>query len=116
MQTPDFLPDVEAEIRFLSTNEGGRSEPVRSGYRPQIYYGGHDWVVVQEYPDTEWVFPGETVFARLWFLSPDEHDGNVVEGMSFEVREGRRIVAVGQITKIVNLSASASNSRRRKAD
>jgi translation elongation factor EF-Tu-like GTPase len=81
---------IEAEIRFLGTEEGGKKKPARSGYRPQFHYEGHDWDAVHEYPDVDQAAPGQTVRALLSFLSPEEHRGRVHPGMSFEIREGRK--------------------------
>jgi|ERR1051326_4252018 elongation factor Tu len=111
---PPFPPDIEAEIRLLTTEEGGRHTPARSGYRPQFYYEGHDWDAHQEYPDAEWVHPDETARTLLWFLSPDDHLGRVHVGMEFEVREGARVVGRGRITKILNLAESAERVRSKR--
>jgi hypothetical protein len=72
--------DVEVELRFLTTAEGGRKVPAFPGYRPQFYYDGRDWDAVHEYPDVERVDPGDTVRAYLAFLSPHEHLGKLVPG------------------------------------
>lgn len=109
-----FPPDIEAEIRFLTTEEGGRNTPVRSGYRPQFYYDRHDWDAHQEYPDVEWVHPGETARTLLRFLSPDAHLGRVQVGMEFEVREGARVVGRGRVTEILNLAESAERVRTKR--
>lgn len=111
---PPFAPDIEAEIRFLTPDEGGRHTPARSGYRPQFYYDGHDWDAHQEYPDVEWVHPGETARTLLWFLSPEAHLGRVQVGMEFEVREGARAVGRGRVTKILSLAESAERVRGKR--
>jgi translation elongation factor EF-Tu-like GTPase len=111
---PQFPPDIEAEIRFLTTEEGGRHTPVRSGYRPQFYYDGHDWDAHQEYPDIEWVHPGETARTLLWFLSPDAHLGRVHVGMEFEVREGARVVGRGHVMKVIGLAESVERVRSKR--
>jgi len=89
-----------ALITFLSTDKGGRSKPVQSGYRGQFYYDGKDWDAVQQYADAEWVYPGQTVKAYLWFLSPEAHHGLLYPGKDFDVREGDQIIAHGIITAI----------------
>lgn len=111
---PTYPPDIEAEIRFLTTEEGGRRTPARSGYRPQFYYDGQDWAAHQEYPDVEWVHPGETARTLLRFLSPDAHLGRIHVGMEFEVREGAQLVGRGRITKILNLAESAARVAKRR--
>ncbi|MFT5702670.1 MAG: translation elongation factor EF-Tu-like GTPase [Rickettsiales bacterium] len=102
--------DIEAEIYFLTSKEGGRSSPACDGYRPQFYYNNHDWDARHLYPDVEKVNPGDTVRTYLGFMSPQEHFGKVYVGMEFLVREGSRIVGKGKITKVLELEKSAKNS------
>ena len=102
------LCDVEALITFVSTEAGGRKTPAFSGYRPQIYYGGHNWDVLHQYGPQECILPGQTATVYLTFLSPEYHVGQVYPGKVFQVREGARIVAHGQVVELVNLIASAS--------
>ncbi len=40
MRTFSYPPDIEAEITFVPTEQGGRKTPAFSGYRPQFYYDG----------------------------------------------------------------------------
>ena len=106
VKTYSFPPDIEAEVSFVPTEQGGRSTPAFSGYRPQFYYDDHNWDADHEYPDVEFVLPGETARALLRFLSPDAQVGRVHPGMEFQVREGARIVALGRVTKILHLVES----------
>ena len=103
----EYRRDIEAEITFTRTEEGGRESPVSSGYRPQFYYDGHDWDAVHTYEDTELVYPGETVKAYICFVSPQCHVGKLYSGKKFLLREGARIVGKGRITKILELEKSA---------
>lgn len=105
---PTYPPDIGAGIRFLTTEDGGRRTPARSGYRPQFHYDGQAWAAHQEYPDVEWVHPGENARTFLWFFSPDAHVGRIHVGMEFEVREGAQLVGRGRITKILTLADSAA--------
>lgn len=93
--------DIEVRLTFLPTEDGGRRGPALSGYRPQFYYDGRDWDAVQTYVGVDRVHPGETVTARLSFLSPEAHAGRVYVGMPFLIREGRRIVGYGSVTRIL---------------
>ena len=113
---PDYAypPDIEAEIEFVPTDQGGRARPAFSGYRAQFYYGGHDWDVLQEYPDVESVLPGQTARVLLRFLSPEAHVGRIFPDMEFQLREGSRVVARGRITKILHLEESAERVKAKK--
>jgi len=61
--------DIEAEVYFFLPEEGGRSMPAFDKYHPQFYYNNNDWDAQHEYPDTEKVYPGETVKVYLAFMS-----------------------------------------------
>jgi hypothetical protein len=37
------LQDIEVAMTFVRTEDGGRKNPVFSGYRPQFYYDGKNW-------------------------------------------------------------------------
>lgn len=102
------VPDIEAEIHYLSTANGGRQGYVLSGYRGQFFYDGHDWDARQSFIGKSQVEPGETVTVELTFLSPEEHVGKVVVGTMFLVREGAKTVGYGKVTKLLNLLANAT--------
>lgn len=95
MPTYSYPPDIEAEIAFVSIEQGGRKTPMCSGYRPQFCYDGLDWDADQEYPDVESVLHGQTVRALLRFFRPEAHVGRIYPGMEFQVREGSCVVAHG---------------------
>ena len=107
---PDYPPDIEAEITFLKTEEGGRSTPAFSGYCPQFYYDEMNFVAVHHYIDISEIHPGQTVTTHLWFGAPQWHFEKVFIGMKFEIREGAKIVGNGVITNILNLKESADQA------
>ncbi len=104
------LQDIEVVMTFLRTEEGGKTRPAFSGYRPQFYYQGEDWDAQHTYIGVEQVNPGDTVTAQLKFLSPQFHVGKIAVGMEFQIREGNRTVATGRVTKILHLEENATNS------
>lgn len=101
---PTQPPDIEAEIRFVSTADGGRMTACRSGYRPNHDFGVEGMLndAMHEYVGKEWVHPGETVIVRLWFLVPDYQKARLHEGFEFTVQEGRKIVGFGRVTRVLN--------------
>jgi elongation factor Tu len=96
--------DIEAEILFLSTQEGGRSTPTRSGYRAPHDFGIDGMLndAMHEYPDRGLAFPGETVRTLLRLLAPEFQIGRLHHGFAFTVREGACVVARGRVTKLLN--------------
>jgi elongation factor Tu len=103
--------DIEAVLNFLRAEEGGRTRPVFTGYRPQFYYGGEDWDAAHTFLGVEQVNRGETVTAQLKFFRPQNHVGRIAVGMEFQLREGKRCVATGRVTKILHLDENAAKVR-----
>ncbi len=96
-------PDVEAEITFLKTEEGGRLRPAFSGYRPN-HLITEDYLTsgIHEYIDKEEVCPGETVKATITFITPDVYPHCLWLGREISVQEGGRVVGYAKITRIMN--------------
>jgi translation elongation factor EF-Tu-like GTPase len=96
---------VEATICYLTTDEGGG---VASGYRGQFHYQGEDSAsdAIQEFPDVKagsMIELGTTV--RVVLLFPldrwkEEHSKRIIVGMPFEIREGRKTVGRGIVTRL----------------
>jgi translation elongation factor EF-Tu-like GTPase len=110
MSRPGRPPDIEADIRFLSTDDGGRSGPVLSGYRLT-----HDFSVDgmlndahHEYVGVESVAPGTTARAQLWLLAPEYQAGRLYPGFQFTVQEGPHIVAHGEVVHVLNPTLRAT--------
>jgi len=112
---PNCPPDIEAEITFLTPEEGGRKTPAYSGYRPQFYYDGNHWDARQDYVGVSEVYPGQTVTTELTFANPHYQLGKLYPGKEFLVYEGHIIVARGKVTKILNLENSAKEAKAREA-
>jgi len=108
-----FPQDIEVVMTFLRTEEGGKTRPAFSGYRPQFYYQGEDWDAQHTYIGVEKVNPGGTVTAQLKFLSPHNHVGKIAVGMEFLIREGKLTVATGRVTKILHLEENAAIAANR---
>ena len=96
--------DFIAELKYLTTEQGGRKTPAYSGYRPQVKFDFTEMQTSgqQTFIDKEIVYPGETVNAKIKIVSPDYFAGNLKEGMKFEFREGATIIGKGQIKNIIN--------------
>ena len=94
-------PEIEAEIYYLTANEGGRKTQVGNGYRGQLFYDGKDWDAPQQFLDKVWCNLGETVKVQMQTLSPDYHVGHLNQGKEIEIREGAKTVGKGRITKLL---------------
>lgn len=90
--------NFEGEIYVLKPDEGGRSKPFFSGYRPQCFIRTADTAVDLTLPkDMAMAMPGDnvTVHMKLNYPLP------VVKGQRFALREGGKTVAAGVITKLL---------------
>src|SRR5438874_2276300 len=98
--------EIEAEIRYLTAEEGGRRTSVSSGYRGQFFYGGDDYDGFQYFPDLPdgvMVEHGTPVRALIRFrqeMWDDVHSKKITVGMPFQIREGNRTVGRGIVTKM----------------
>lgn len=92
---------LEAIVRFLTTEEGGRRTPVRSGYSAQFHLDGQDWSVHLTFPDLqprEQIILGNIFRTSLnFFVDPERLASKLSIGTQFKIKEGARIVAVGEI-------------------
>ena len=103
---PDWS-DIEADVHFLATSEGGRKGFAASGYRPQFYHHGQDWVAVIETRGHINMLPGCDYSVSICFMSPHLIIQRLRLGDEFAIREGSRTVATGVVTRIVDLEKSA---------
>jgi elongation factor Tu len=88
----------QCQVYVLSKDEGGRSTPFFSGYRPQFYFRTTDVTGFVTLPEgREMVMPGDSVMLTVELISTIamEADGR------FSIREGGRTVGSGVVTKII---------------
>ena len=110
MSNQKYEPDVRVKLRFLSTAEGGRRTLAYSNYRPQFFYAGQHYAVNHRFPK-EGVAPGEITEAELAFASPGLLQGQIHLGATFEIYEGAKKVAEGEIVQIWALAENAETDR-----
>ncbi len=88
----------KGEAYILTKDEGGRSTPFFTGYRPQFYFRTTDITGDVTLPaGTEMVMPGDNVTMDIALIAPIAMD----EGLRFAIREGGRTVGAGVVTTIV---------------
>jgi elongation factor Tu len=100
---PARQPDIEAEVTFIPTAEGGRSTAAKSGYRP-IHLVLPDYLTSgqHEYKDKEQVLPGESAITEIWFLAPEQYPKSMHIGKVIKVQEGSRLVGHAKVLRIYN--------------
>ena len=85
-----------ANVYVLKKEEGGRSTPFVSGYRPQFFFRTTDVTGSIQLEGAEMVMPGDNVEMHVELISPIA----IEEGLRFAIREGGRTVGSGVVTKI----------------
>ena len=95
--TLDIRRNFSAEIYVLKPDEGGRSKPFFSGYRPQCFIRTADTSADIQLPeDVEMAMPGDNLTVKLKLFYPLP----VLVGQRFALREGGKTVAAGVITEL----------------
>ena len=87
-----------ADVYVLGTDEGGRSGPFFTGYRPQFHLRTTDVPGEIEMGEGGMALPGDTVTMTVNLGRAVALD----EGMGFAVREGRRTVGAGTVTALLD--------------
>lgn len=95
---------IEATISLVRSSEGGRSGPLRSGYRSLLRFEGHpvDFgfeLELSPHVRMGGLRPGESGVARLSLWAVEDLPP-IVAGMKFEIREGARVVGYGSVLHV----------------
>ena len=88
----------QAEVRVLTADEGGRSRPFFTGYRPQFHFRTTDVVGGVDLGEGGMALPGDTVEMTVEL-------GKAVamtEGLGFAIREGGRTVGAGTVRALLD--------------
>lgn len=96
--------DVVADVRFLSSAEGGKTCPVRAKYRPNHNFGSPDDHVfyigqIEFHPGDE-VAPGESRRVSIRFLSGAGLKELLVPGREWRIQEGTKLVAFARALEV----------------
>jgi elongation factor Tu len=88
----------EGEVYVLKPDEGGRSKPFFTGYRPQCFIRTADVAVDITLPDDVTMgMPGDNLTVKMKLNYPLP----IQQGQRFALREGGKTVAAGVITKLL---------------
>lgn len=98
-------PDFIAKLTFLTTEQGGRKGYAISGYRPHVKFDERQEMTSGEqlFVDKDKVFPGEMAISEIRIVSPHFFEEYLFPGQRFELCEGLRVVAHGQVLEVINL-------------
>jgi len=87
----------KAEVYVLSKDEGGRHTPFVTNYRPQLYFRTADVTADFKIKGADLAMPGDNIKIDIALQAPYP----IEQGQRFTVREGRKTVGTGVVTKIV---------------
>ncbi|HZE31823.1 MAG TPA: elongation factor Tu [Actinoallomurus sp.] len=87
-----------AEVYVLGADEGGRSRPFFTGYRPQFHIRTTDVPGEIAMGEGGMALPGDTVTMTVSLGRPIALD----EGLGFAIREGHRTVGAGTVTALLD--------------
>lgn len=77
-------------VTWIPESEGGRkAAPIGPRYSTVARFGDQEWSLI-----LEWTVPNTYI---AWFLSEKAPENLLVSGVQFELREGRRVVARGEV-------------------
>jgi len=97
--TMRLVTKFKARIYVLSGEEGGRSKPFKTGYKPQFFFRVSNItgkVILDE--TVEVAKPGEDYVITVEFVKKVV----INEGLRFIMREGKLTIGTGIITEIIN--------------
>ena len=96
--------DFIADLRYYTAEQGGRSTPAFSGYRPHIKFPFSDMMTSgrQIFSGTKQVLPGERVVAEIAIISTAFFSGKLEIGLEFVFGEGPHVIGIGRIIEIIN--------------
>lgn len=93
-------PVIQATITLLRSEDGGRRNPIYSGYRPQLFFESEDFECrkIEVVPDRP-VHPGETATVQITLsqFADAELRHRLKPGVEFELHEGKAVVATGVV-------------------
>jgi len=95
-------PAIQATITLLRTEDGGRRNPIHSGYRPQLFFESEDFECrkIEIVPERV-VHPGESAKVQITLseFAEAKLGHRLKPGIQFELHEGKSVVAVGVVTE-----------------
>lgn len=103
----DAMKEFRAKVYFLKPEEGGRTRPIYSGYRPAFHFklhGGDDEKVYHHcmltLEDRDAALPGEECYSRIRLWYPELPRELLKPHAAFELSELARVVGAGTVIEL----------------
>lgn len=96
-------PDCIGKVTLISTALGGKSNAVRSGYRPQhLIHENYQTSGLHEYERVIALEPGQSARARVWFVRPEVYPATIWPGRVLDLFEGSMHVGTLEVIEVFN--------------
>ena len=97
----DRKPDFKAHITYFSSDKSGLASPFSSGFRCVLRFPltNKDFFCIQNYIDTELVFPGENANVNV-NVSVLDNNTELYKGLDFELFFNSIKIGEGVITEL----------------
>lgn len=104
--------DIIGEVRFMTTDEGGRKAGVHSGYRPHFKIASRDVITSSEqsFRDRTFVDLGQTIISEMMLLGVSAFEHALRPGDEFTLQEASKVVARGRVIEVLNPRLNRQNS------
>jgi len=95
---------IKARVYILRPEEGGRSNPIMAGYRPQFYLdtadvsGSLEQIFSEDMETIDSVMPGDSIYTSIDLNKPLPWD----TGKTFTIREGGKTIGSGTVTEVIS--------------
>ncbi len=100
----DGLLLIEANFYLLTTEEGGRKSPIKTGYRPNHNFDGLEnnfFYIGKVDFEGEWLYLGENRKVTVSFFDARGLREKLTIGREWRIQEGVHLVGKGTITKLI---------------
>lgn len=100
---------VLARVQMIGTKNGGRSEPVTTGYRSNSTFhganGSTSCIGRFELEENRWIYPGDTAEVVVSFRDGAEIAQVVRPGQKWSIHDGGKLVGHGEVITLLTMAA-----------
>lgn len=98
---------VKARIYFRTPEQGGRTTPIKTNYRPNHVFEKvpdpkklKTYIGQIEFSDQEFIYPGETKIVMVKFLKFGDIESHILEGQKWFIYEVPRLIAEAEVLEV----------------
>jgi hypothetical protein len=107
---------VLARVHMIATKDGGRVEPLTTGYRSNSSFGAASRLTSCigrfEVSEDRWIYPGETAEIVVSFRSTTALAKVLQAGRKWTIHEGGKLVGYGEVITLLTMASFDANQGR----